>query len=174
MPPIWGSVRTRWLSRPWMYQREFSGKQNLNGYQRQRFHQKKNRSIIDKPPGTEEIPLVTDVSQGSSQWLPSRVSGRGRKPRQGPTHANTRPKAPGMAAIGATRGQKGALARQQRLLHATVSSFNCKPPEGICSDMCLTLFIIQYSFWMNSFFDSLWAAEVIFFLAPTDVLTRFG
>ena len=27
---------------------------------------------------------------------------------------------------------------------------------------------------MNSFFDSLWAAEVIFFLAPTDVLTRFG
>ena len=95
-----------------------------------RFHQKKNRSIIDKPPGTEEIPLVTDVSQGSSQWLPSRVSGRGRKPRQGPTHANTRPKAPGMAAIGATRGQKGALARQQRLLHATVSSFNCKPSRG--------------------------------------------
>ena len=80
--------------------------------------------------GRRKSPLVTDVSQGSSQWLPSRVSGRGRKPRQGPTHANTRPKAPGMAAIGATRGQKGALARQQRLLHATVSSFNCKPPRG--------------------------------------------
>ena len=40
--------------------------------------------------------------------------------------------------------------------------------------MCLTLFIILYSSWMNSIFDSLWAAQVIFFLAPTDVLTRFG
>ena len=123
--------------------------------------------------GRRRSPLVTDVSQGSSQWLPSRVSGRGRKPRQGPTHANTRPKAPGMAAIGATRGQKGALARQQRLLHATVSSFNCKPSRGHLfrhvSDRihCLVQFL-------NSTFDSLWAAQVIFFLAPTDVLTRFG